>query len=439
MKRVAFYTLGCKVNQYDTEAMLEQFRLAGYEAVDFNDIADVYIINTCTVTNLGDRKSRQMVRRAHRLNAGAIIGVVGCYAQRAAEEVLAIPGVRFVMGTKNRNRIVEIVEKAEEEGIVINAVEDILTTRDFEELTIDAPDGHTRAFLKIQEGCGQYCSYCIIPYVRGPVRSRKRQDILEEVKRLEAAGFKEIVLTGIHLASYGKDSGEGSLADVIADIHPIDGIERIRLGSVEPTLLTPSFVERMASLKKVCPHYHVSLQSGSDGILRSMNRKYTTEEYRQFIRNLRSHIPDVAVTTDVMVGFPGEKEEHFQETFDFVREIGFSKIHVFQYSPRKGTPAAKMQNQVSTVDKETRSKRLIKLADELEKAYIASFLGTTQKVLFEEEVPWKKGWLQGFTEHYIKVMVEGNQDLKGSIEYVWLEDQDEEVARGSIVPQSSEE
>ncbi len=439
MKRVAFYTLGCKVNQYDTEAMLEQFRLAGYEAVDFNDIADVYIINTCTVTNLGDRKSRQMVRRAHRLNAGAIIGVVGCYAQRAAEEVLAIPGVRFVMGTKNRNRIVEIVEKAEEEGIVINAVEDILTTRDFEELTIDAPDGHTRAFLKIQEGCGQYCSYCIIPYVRGPVRSRKRQDILEEVKRLEAAGFKEIVLTGIHLASYGKDSGEGSLADVIADIHPIDGIERIRLGSVEPTLLTPPFVERMASLKKVCPHYHVSLQSGSDGILRSMNRKYTTEEYRQFIRNLRSHIPDVAVTTDVMVGFPGEKEEHFQETFDFVREIGFSKIHVFQYSPRKGTPAAKMQNQVSTVDKETRSKRLIKLADELEKAYIASFLGTTQKVLFEEEVPWKKGWLQGFTEHYIKVMVEGNQDLKGSIEYVWLEDQDEEVARGSIVPQSSEE
>ncbi|MGI6705270.1 MAG: tRNA (N(6)-L-threonylcarbamoyladenosine(37)-C(2))-methylthiotransferase MtaB [Clostridia bacterium] len=434
MKRVAFYTLGCKVNQYDTEAMMEQFRLAGYELVDFSDIADVYIINTCTVTNLGDRKSRQMVRRAHRLNAGAIIGVVGCYAQRAAEEVLAIPGVRFVMGTKNRNRIVEIVEKAEEEGIVINAVEDILTSRDFEELTIDAPEGHTRAFLKIQEGCEQFCSYCIIPYVRGPIRSRKRQDILKEVKRLEAAGFKEIVLTGIHLASYGRDSGEGSLAEIIADIHSIDGIERIRLGSVEPTLLTPSFVERMASLKKVCPHYHVSLQSGSDHILRRMNRKYTTEEYRQFIRNLRSYIPDAAVTTDVMVGFPGEEEEHFQETFDFVQEIAFSKIHVFQYSPRKGTLAAKMKNQVSTVDKETRSKRLIKLADELGKAYVASFLGTAQKVLFEEEVPWEKGWLQGFTDHYIKVMAEGDQNLKGSIAYVLLKEQDEELVRGSIVP-----
>jgi len=435
VKRVAFYTLGCKVNQYDTDAMMEQFRLAGYEVVDFHDIADVYIINTCTVTNLGDRKSRQMVRRAHRLNAGAIIGVVGCYAQRAAEEVLAIPGVRFVMGTKNRNRIVEIVEKAEEEGIVINAVEDILTSRDFEELTIDAPEGHTRAFLKIQEGCEQFCSYCIIPYVRGPIRSRKRQDILEEVKRLEAAGFKEIVLTGIHLASYGKDSGEGSLADVIEDIHSIDGIERIRLGSVEPTLLTPPFVERMASLKKVCPHYHVSLQSGSNPILRRMNRKYTIEEYRQFIRNLRTHIPDAAVTTDVMVGFPGEEEKHFQETFDFVKEIAFSKIHVFQYSPRKGTPAAKMKDQVSIADKESRSKRLLTLADELEKAYVASFLGTTQKVLFEEEVPWKKGWLQGFTEHYIKVMAEGDQNLKGRIEYVLLEDQDEEVVRGSIVPQ----
>jgi len=420
------------VNQYDTEAMLELFKKAGYEVVDFDQIADVYIVNTCTVTNLGDRKSRQAIRRAHRLNPDAVIGVAGCYAQRAPQELLAIPGVRLVLGTKNRSKIVELVEKVHHENIQLDAVENIMITREFEDLAIEAQEGHTRAFLKIQEGCNQFCSYCIIPYARGPIRSRKRKDIVDEVKRLAEAGFKEIVLTGIHIASYGKDTHEGTLLDVIQDIHPIPGIERIRLGSIEPTLLQPSFAQAVADMEKMCRHYHVSLQSGSDSVLMRMNRKYTAQEYKEYINNLRDRIPTVSITTDIMVGFPGETEAEFEESIDFVRDIRFSKIHVFQYSVREGTPAAQFGNQVPGPVKDDRSKRLIQLGDMLEKEYISQFLGTVQEVLIEEPVPGQDGWVQGFTDHYIKVMVQAGEELKNSIVQVYFNDLEDDVVVGKV-------
>jgi threonylcarbamoyladenosine tRNA methylthiotransferase MtaB len=398
--------------------------------VSFNEPSDVYVVNTCTVTNLGDRKSRQIVRKAHRTNPNAVIAVVGCYAQQAAEEVLSIPGVRVALGTQNRNRIVEYVEMAETEDICINAVEDIMKVREFEDTPIESFEGKTRAVLKIQEGCNQFCSYCIIPHARGPVRSRKPVSVMEEVQRLADAGFKEIVLTGIHIASYGRDLKTTNLLELLKSIHEVEGIRRIRLGSIEPTLLTPEFVRRLRQLPKVCRHYHISLQSGSSTVLKRMNRKYTAEQYRDIVRNLRREIPEAAITTDVMVGFPGETQEEFMETRAFVEEIAFSRIHVFPYSPRKGTPAASFADQVPAGIKEKRSRQLIALGRSLEQAYIKQFEGRQVMVLFEEEHPDLEGCYEGYTDQYVRVMVQGGPELEGKLLPVMVEEALEGCLKG---------
>lgn len=412
MKTVAFFTLGCKVNQYDTEVMLASFKEAGYIMVDFAEVADVYIINTCTVTNMGDRKSRQVIRKAIHLNSSAIIGVVGCYAQRAVQEVLLIPGVSFVLGTKNHLKIVQITERSMNQKDAINGVEDITETESFESnIAIHTQEGNTRAFIKIQEGCNQFCTYCIIPYVRGSIRSRSRSNITDEVRRLALSGYREIVLTGIHLASYGKDNDQGTLLDVIKDIHNVEGIDRIRLGSIEPTLLTESFIKQVSLLNKVCQHYHVSLQSGSAEVLRRMNRSYTPTEYVNFINNLRKQIPGVSVTTDVMVGFPGETAEEYHESYTFIKAIAFSKIHVFRYSPREGTKAALFSMQVPDTIKEERSTKMIQLGKCLEYKYLSQYLHTTQNVLVEKQIERNHGIMEGYTNQYIRVAFKGESKL----------------------------
>lgn len=421
-RSVAFHTLGCKVNQYDTQAMQEKFIQNGYDLTEFDDIADVYVINTCTVTNLGDRKSRQMIRRANRLNPHAVIAVVGCYAQTAPKEILNIPGVDLVLGTGDRNQIVEYVEKARDMGRPIDGVHDIMKAKEFEEMAITSFEDKTRAVLKIQEGCDRYCSYCIIPYARGPVRSRKPKDVIHQVKDLIDAGFREFVLTGIHVASYGKDLDGMDLLTLIEEIHAIEGVKRIRLGSLEPTLLTEAFVERIKNMPKVCGHYHLSLQSGNDLTLKRMNRKYTTSQFMEIVDRLRGHIADVAITTDIMVGFPGETREEFDSTMEFVKGINFSRIHVFKYSPRKGTPAARYNCQISKNVKELRSRKLIALGKEMERDFNNSFIGKEEWVLFEEASKNKMGWYEGYTSHYIRVAVQGDDSLIGSIGLVSLED-----------------
>lgn len=421
-KRVAFHTLGCKVNQYDTQAMQEKFVQKGYEVTNFNEVADVYVINTCTVTSLGDRKSRQMIRRANRLNPNAVIAVVGCYAQTAAQEIMDIPGVNLVLGTGDRNRIVEYAERVQSTGTPINGVFDIMEVREFEEMPITSFEEKTRASLKIQEGCDRYCSYCIIPHARGPVRSRRPEDVIKQVHSLVNAGFQEFVLTGIHVASYGKDLDGVELLSLVKDIHAIEGVKRIRFGSLEPTLLTQDFVQALKDMSKVCRHYHLSLQSGSDSTLKRMNRKYSTAQYREIVDRLRRCIPDVAITTDIMVGFPGETQQEFEETMDFVKAIGFSRIHVFKYSPREGTPAANFRDQITENIKEARSHELINLGKEMEASYLKSFIGKKELVLFEEESRDRKGWYEGYTDHYIRVAVQGHEGLIGTIVPVRLEE-----------------
>jgi threonylcarbamoyladenosine tRNA methylthiotransferase MtaB len=432
-KRVAFYTLGCKTNQYDTEAMQEQFVRNGYQVVGFQENSDVYVVNTCTVTNLGDRKSRQMIRKAHRTNPNAVIAVVGCYAQQAAEEVLSIPGVKVAVGTKNRNRIVEYVEMAEATKSSINVVEDIMKVQEFEDTPIEAFDGKTRAVLKIQEGCSQFCSYCIIPYARGPIRSRELKSVMEEVQRLADAGFQEVVLTGIHIASYGKDLKTTDLLELLKSIHKVEGIQRIRLGSIEPTLLSDEFVRTVRELPKVCRHYHISLQSGCDATLKRMNRKYSTAHYREIVERLRREIPETAVTTDIMVGFPGETHDEFSESYDFAETIGFSKIHVFQYSPRAGTPAASFANQVPAECKEQRSRMLIDLGHQLERAFIKQFIGREVAVLFEEEHPDWEGFYEGYSGQYVRVMVKGDSELEGKLLPVLIKEIDEDRLMGQVI------
>lgn len=420
-KKAAFYTLGCKTNQYDTEAMQELFEKEGYQIVDFQEKSDVYVVNTCTVTNLGDRKSRQMIRKAHRINPNAIIVAAGCYAQQAAGEILTIPGVRLALGTKNRNRIVEYVKMAESTGKQINGVEDIMKLDEFEDTPITSFSGKTRGILKIQEGCSQFCSYCIIPYARGPIRSRKPTSVLEEVRRLADGGFKEIVLTGIHIASYGKDLKDTTLLGLLREIHKVDGIERIRLGSLEPNLLSKEFVSEVKDMKKLCKHYHISLQSGCDSVLKRMNRRYTTDQYREIVECLRTEIPNAAVTTDIMTGFPGETDEEFAQTLEFASNMAFSKIHVFSYSPREGTPAASFENQVAPEVKEKRSRELIDLAKRLEQNFMERFIGQQVEVLFEEEYPEEKGFYAGYTDEYIRIAAQG-ENLEGKLLTVTAEE-----------------
>ena len=415
MKTVAFHTLGCKVNQYETEAMEELFEKEGYKVVEPSEIADIYVINTCTVTNLGDRKSRQFIRRSKKLNKDSTIAVVGCYAQVSPDEIEKIEGVDVIIGTSDREKIVQLCQEAKKDNIKINKVRDFKELKDFEELKIEDIKFKTRAYMKIQEGCNQYCSYCIIPYARGPIRSRSLENIIKEGKRLSQAGFKEIILTGIHVASYGKDRGDYTLLDVIKEINKIDGIERIRLSSIEPTLIDEKFMKNVSNIPKVCDHFHLSLQSGSDSTLKDMNRKYTTDEYRKIVYLIREYMPYAGITTDIIVGFPGEGDKEFQETYNFVREIEFSRIHVFKYSPRIGTPASRFKNQVHGSIKHERSERLIHLGEELMIEFNKKFINKKMPVLFEEESKVAPEYMEGYTTNYVRVKALGDSKLEGKI------------------------
>ncbi len=417
MNKVAFYTLGCKVNQYETEAMEELLEKEGYEIVDIDTYADIYVINTCTVTNLSDRKSRQFIRRSKRINKESIIAVVGCYSQVAPEEIVEIEGVDVIIGTTERHRILELCEKAKENNEILNIVQDIKGMKNFEELNIDEVKSKTRAFVKIQDGCNQFCSYCIIPYARGPIRSRPLKSIVKECERLAGSGFKEVVLTGIHVASYGKDliNDNITLLDVIEEINNVKGIDRIRLSSIEPTLIDDEFMKRYAKLSKACAHFHLSLQSGSDAVLKKMNRKYTTNQYRETVSIIRKYLPDAGITTDIIVGFPDETDENFNETLDFVKDIGFSRIHVFKYSPRKGTPASKHKNQVDGNVKYKRSERLINLSEEEMAKFHSKFIGETMEILFEEKMKNYEEYMEGYTNNYIRVAAKTNSDIGGQI------------------------
>ncbi len=413
MKKVAFLTLGCKVNLYDTEAMQELFAQRGYDIVDFEEKADIYIINTCTVTNFGDKKSRQMIRRAKRQNPSAIVAATGCYAQVAPDTVSEIEGINIVVGTKHRSRIVDIIEDYDDETKVLNAVTDIRHETEFEPLMISKLKDRTRAYVKIQEGCNRYCSYCIIPYARGPVRSRRPEQVIEEVERLAKNGFKEIVLTGIHVASYGMDLKCTNLIDIVKQVNKIEGIERIRFSSMEPTAVTEEFVAEMKSMPKICDHFPLSLQSGCDKTLKAMNRRYSSDEYAQAVERLRAAYPDVAITTDIIVGFPGETEEDFVESINFAKRVKLSKIHVFPYSPKTGTPAAKMKEQVPPDVKNDRAARLIAVSDELNREFINTLKGKVMPVLFE--IRNKAGYFEGHTTNYIKVLVKTEKELRNRI------------------------
>ncbi len=432
MDKVAFYTLGCKVNQYETEAMEEIFEKNGYTIVKDDEIADIYVINTCTVTNLSDRKSRQYIRRAKKLNEESIVAVVGCYSQVSPEEVSKIEDVDVIIGTTERNRILELCEKAKENKVKINIVKNVKTQKEFETINIDDIKSKTRAYIKIQDGCNQFCSYCIIPYARGPIRSRKLDDIIKETEKLAKAGFKEVVLTGIHVASYGKDGINTPLTKVLEEVGNVNGIERIRLSSIEPTLIDEDFMEKIKKIGKVCDHFHLSLQSGSDSVLKRMNRKYTTDEYRNIVKLIRKYMPNAGITTDIIVGFPGETDEEFMGTLEFVEEIGFSRIHVFKYSPRKGTPAAKYEDQIDGNIKHNRSERLISLGERLIKQFNAGFIGANLSVLFEEESKNEEGFMEGYTTNYIRVKTKGSSQILGQIKNIEIEEAVEDYLVGRV-------
>ncbi|MDP4181655.1 MAG: tRNA (N(6)-L-threonylcarbamoyladenosine(37)-C(2))-methylthiotransferase MtaB [Bacillota bacterium] len=432
MKRVAFFTLGCKVNQYETEAMTELFQNQGYTVVEFDNPAEVYVINTCTVTGMSDRKSRQVIRKAKKINPDSFVIVVGCYAQTSPEEVSRIHGVNMVLGTKDKGRIIEFLEEINSGEEKVNYVEDIMNLREFEKLDVTSFKDRTRAFLKIQDGCNNYCSYCIIPYARGPIRSKYREDVLEEVRNLASSGFKEIVLTGIHLASYGKDLKTSSLVEIIKDIHYIEGVERIRLGSIEPSTVNREFIETVRAFEKLCPHFHISLQSGCDGTLKRMNRKYNTDDYRRVVESLRENIPDVSVSTDVMVGFPGETDDEFKCTLEFLEEIKLTKLHVFKYSPRKGTPAAAYKDQVSAEKKEERSSKLLELSDKNLIEFNSQQVGRIMPVLFEQRFGEEDGLMEGLTSNFTRVVCKAHENVKGLIYDVQLREAKDDYILGML-------
>ncbi|MGL4790789.1 MAG: tRNA (N(6)-L-threonylcarbamoyladenosine(37)-C(2))-methylthiotransferase MtaB [Anaerotignaceae bacterium] len=435
MKTVASFALGCKVNQVESEAVAEAFSHNGYDVVSIEEVADVYVINTCTVTNLGDKKSRQIIRRCKKQNPNSIVVVTGCYAQTSAEDVKKIEGVNIVIGTKGRNTIVEEVEKyRRNEGIiddeVVDKVGEIMEEKVFEPISIRKLMGRTRAYMKIQDGCSQFCSYCIIPHARGPVRSRPEEEVINEVKILAENGFKEVVLTGIHVTSYGKELKNTNLLQVVEKIHSIEGIERIRFSSIEPNIITEEFMKSLSSLGKVCRHFHLSLQSGCNKTLVAMNRKYTAEKYMNAVEIIRKYWGDVAITTDVIVGFPNESDEDFKECYDFAKKINFSKIHVFPYSPKKGTVAEKMSNQVLPKIKTDRSKVLLELSEEMSKAFVENLIGKEVTVLFEQN---SGGNLyEGHTSNYINVTVESEANLKNQLLPVIIESVENEKAFGRL-------
>lgn len=417
MKKVALHNLGCKVNAYETEAMQELLEQHGYEIVPFKEGADVYIINTCTVTNMADRKSRQMLHRARKMNPGAIVVACGCYVQAKRDEIDEC--IDIVVGNNRKKDIIEILREHEamQEGVQKELV-DINHINEYEELHLSRTAEHTRAYIKVQDGCNQFCSYCIIPYARGRVRSRSHDSVIREVEELARNGYKEVVLTGIHLSSYGVDTGD-DLLSLILSIHEIEGIRRIRLGSLEPRIITEEFAKTIAGLPKMCPHFHLSLQSGCDATLKRMNRRYTSEEYYEKCVLLRKYFDNPALTTDVIVGFPGETEEEFAETVAFLKKVAFYETHIFKYSRRKGTKAAVMENQIPEELKTKRSDILLKLDKEHRKEYEAVLVGTEQEVLFEEEVTIdRKDWFVGHTKEYVKIAVPAEENLANQLQMV---------------------
>ncbi len=403
MKKVAFITLGCKVNQYETNAMTQKFIEKGYEIVEHHQKADIYVINTCTVTNMSDRKSRQMLRRVKELNNKAVVVACGCYAQVAKTELEKIEEIDLILGNNEKKEIVKYVEEYIENHKKQIEIEDVMYQKEFVDFGDVTYTEKTRAVIKVQDGCDRFCSYCIIPYARGRVRSRRPESIVSEIKQIAKEGIQEVVITGIHIASYGKDfkediNKEYRLIDLLEEINKIEGIKRIRLGSLEPLLITEEFVERLVKLEKVCHHFHLSLQSGCDETLKRMNRRYTTTEFKNIVSILRKYYEDVILTTDIIVGFPGETEEEFETTYKFLEEIKFYKMHIFKYSPRKGTKAAQMKEQIDGNKKEQRSQKLIELSDKNEKEYNQSYIGKEVEVLWEEE---KEGIYKGHTKNYI--------------------------------------
>lgn len=443
MKKAALHNLGCKVNAYETEAMQEMLENAGYEIVPFKEGADIYIINTCTVTNIADRKSRQMLHRARKMNPDAIVVAAGCYVQ-AQDGKEADPCIDIVLGNNHKKDLIEIlekydlkrtagaVEKRQDEKMTctVAEIEDINKTREYESLHLTKPGDHTRAYIKVQDGCNQFCTYCIIPYARGRVRSREQEDVVNEVKSLAANGYKEIVLTGIHLSSYGIDhDGERHLLDLIRAVHEVDGIERIRLGSLEPGIITEEFADALSGLSKICPHFHLSLQSGCDATLKRMNRRYTSAGYYEKCCILRKYFDNPALTTDVIVGFPGETEAEFQESFAFVDKADFYETHIFKYSRREGTKAARMEDQIDETVKARRSAAMIELGLKKKEAYERSFIGKTVEVLVEEDEVYEGKTVQtGHTKEYIKIALESEENLKNTIVKVQIEN-DSQIIR----------
>lgn len=427
-KTFCITTLGCKVNQYESEAMSEMFEKNGYTRVSEENIADIYVINTCTVTNLSDRKSRQVIRKAKRENPEAVVAVVGCYSQTAPKEVESIEGVDIVLGTTERAKIVELVEEFQMDGELINAVRSLDGDYEFQPINISKESEMTRAYMKVQDGCNRFCTYCIIPYARGRIRSRSIEDSVKEAKRLADAGYKEVVLTGIHVGSYGKDLTSGSLIELIEEIAKVEGIERIRMSSIEPMSITEDFLERAKLTGKFCDHFHLSLQSGCDKVLKEMNRKYTTNEYKEVVELIRKYMPDAGITTDIIVGFPGETDKDFEETYKFVEEIKFSRIHVFKYSMRDGTPAAQRTDQIHGSIKHDRSQRLIDLNDQLMKEFAKK--QKILSVLFEENV---EGEYLGYSTNYLRCRLKSAEDLKNvtkSVKIVSAESEPFEVIVG---------
>ncbi|WP_172194098.1 tRNA (N(6)-L-threonylcarbamoyladenosine(37)-C(2))-methylthiotransferase MtaB [Saccharibacillus qingshengii] len=435
MPSVAFYTLGCKVNFYDTEAIWQLFKKEGYEQVEFDQTADIYLINTCTVTNTGDKKSRQIIRRAVRRNPEAIVAVTGCYAQTSAAEILEIPGVDLVIGTQDREKILPLVDEIKAKREPINAVRNIMKTRTFEELDVPSFNGHTRAFLKIQEGCNNFCTFCIIPWSRGLSRSREPQSVLSQARQLVAAGYKEIVLTGIHTGGYGDDMENYRLSDLMEELDKVEGLERIRISSIEASQIDDKMLDVLKRSTKMCRHFHIPLQAGDDSVLKRMRRKYTVAEFAEKISRIREAMPDVAITTDVIVGFPGETDEMYRNGYNFMREIGFSEMHVFPYSQRTGTPAARMEDQVDDEIKNTRVHELIELSERMQLEYAQKFIGEVVDVIPEknEKGLYPQGFVGGHSDNYLTVLFEGSQELQGKLCRVKITEAGANECRGELL------
>lgn len=436
MPTVAFHTLGCKVNHYETEGIWNMFKENGYERVDFDRISDVYVINTCTVTNTGDKKSRQVIRRAVRKNPEAIVCVTGCYAQTSPGEIMEIPGVDVVVGTQNRKAMIGYIEEHQMTRKPINGVTNIMKNRVFEEMDVPAFTDRTRASLKIQEGCNNFCTFCIIPWSRGLLRSRKPEDVMKQAQALVDAGYKEIVLTGIHTAGYGEDMTDYNFAKLLQNLeNNIDGLKRIRISSIEASQITDEVMEVLDNSQKIVRHLHIPLQSGSDTVLERMRRKYSTAYYKEKVEKIRKALPGLAITSDIIVGFPGETEEEFMETYQFIKDIGYSELHVFPFSRRTGTPAARMHNQVDEEIKNDRVNKMIELSDQLAKEYASTYEGEILEVIPEERVidGNHPEYFVGYTDNYLKVKFKGTPDMIGKITRIKIDKSGYPLNEGTFV------